>query len=326
MARLQGIFHFELPGLGLWLANEALGSSVSSATGNHQITLEFPARDDDFGLDQDRGGAFAGHGAGTGIEGATGVRVVRVRVETDASFGFAEYEAASGRYEPAHRLVEALMNVGRDFTTAFVRQARGRGHHWMGTSADRAERTWVTDLYDLGLGKRIPVGPGILFESHVLDLSQRVTPDVAQALAEGAGEQRVPPLAEELLADAKYLSWIRRPVDLRLGVLLAAIACEAKIKQTLTRLADDARSPLLDLVLDNPRDVTVATVVHLDKTAKAISGRSLRDENGVLWKAAIKLFEARNRIAHGKAEQPTEDEMTSAVRAAVDIFEWIDSL
>lgn len=326
MARVQGIFHFELPGLGLWVANDALGSSVSTTSGKYRIRLEFPARHDDFGLDQLHGGAFAGHGAGTGSEGATGVRVVRVRVETDASFGFAEYQAAGGGYEPAHQLAETLFNVGRDFTTAFVQRARGLGHHWMGTSADRAERTWVADLFDVDVGKRIPVGPGIRFESQLLGLGERVTTDVAQALAEEASKGTVPPLAVGLLADAKYLSWIRRPRDLRLGVLLAAIACEAKIKETLTRLADAARTPLLDLVLDNPRDVTVATVVHLDKTARAVSGRSLREENGELWKAANKLFATRNRIAHGKAQQPTNEDMTSAVHAAVDIFDWIDSL
>jgi hypothetical protein len=58
------------------------------------------------------------------------------------------------------------------------------------------------------------------------------------------------------------------------------------------------RPPVLDWALDNPRDVFEQAAGLFDKTAKAVTGRSLREENGAIYKGVVALFEDRNRVAH----------------------------
>jgi hypothetical protein len=93
-------------------------------------------------------------------------------------------------------------------------------------------------------------------------------------------------LRDALIADAKYLASLSDPPQLREAVLLAAIACEVTIKQTLRAACSNAARPVLDWALDNPRDVSEQAAGLFDKTAKAVTGRSLREENKAVHKGA----------------------------------------
>jgi hypothetical protein len=123
-----------------------------------------------------------------------------------------------------------------------------------------------------------------------------------------------------LLADA-LTHLCKTPPDRWRAVLLAAIACESKIKSSLVAAAPADRLSLLNVILDNPRDVTVAAINLFDKVAGAVVGRSLRTENRELFKRIDKLFQTRNRIAH-RTEFP-EDDVDDLVSAVRETFAWI---
>jgi hypothetical protein len=82
-----------------------------------------------------------------------------------------------------------------------------------------------------------------------------------------------------LLADA-FTHLSNTPPDRWRAVLLAAIACESRIKSTLIAAAPADRLPLLNVILDNPHKVTVAAVNLFDKVATAAVGRSLKPRTG----------------------------------------------
>lgn len=136
------------------------------------------------------------------------------------------------------------------------------------------------------------------------------------------GEPGEPPIAHSLLADARHLAG-RQPPDWLRAVLVAAIATEVRVKEALKDAAAPESALLLDLVIESPRDVSLAAVSLFDKAMKAVTGHSLREEDSTLYKDVVHLFEARNRIAH-RAMRPSAEEGQRAVDAAYRAFGWLD--
>lgn len=145
-------------------------------------------------------------------------------------------------------------------------------------------------------------------------------------------ERKEPRLAATLLADARGVlippatQETRDRLDTPHAVLLAAIAAEVRIKETLRESATGGLRPLLDIVLDSPRDVSVATGQLLDKPLKVITGTSLKEADKPLFnRVNDKLFPLRNRVAH-YGHRPTTEEARNAVATATDLFAWLDEL
>jgi hypothetical protein len=108
-------------------------------------------------------------------------------------------------------------------------------------------------------------------------------------------------------------------------VLIAAIACEVKVKSVLrARVKDDARD-LLELTLENPRDFSFAARALFHEVSKAVIGHSLRDDDRPLYKRVVRLYEVRNDLAH-RGVTPTIDVAEDCVRAAVQAARWLDQL
>ena len=110
------------------------------------------------------------------------------------------------------------------------------------------------------------------------------------------------PVGESLLADALYFL-ASDPPDPQRAVITAAIGCEVKVKQTIRSKAPAVLIKLIDLILDSPRDWSLAAIALFDRGAEAglrlILGRTI----GELFKRVALLFEVRNKIAH-KGERP----------------------
>lgn len=330
MARVAGIFFFRIPGLGLWLDGTARGSSVQAHFRGRDVKLDFPERNGDFGLkhappEEQRA---LGGSATTSTRSAVSALVVRATAYCDAPFGSADFaDQTKAPVQEGIQIFAELLHIAGSFVADFVGRVRtSLGHYWMGTSTDPPELIWDTQLIDTETNERIPLSAGGSLTGHVRSVETSITSAMAQAVADAVARGTDKPLAEELIADARYLAFIRKPPDLRIAVLFAAIACEAKIKQVLGEIACSEARSVLDIILGNPRDVTVAVVTHLDKTALAVAGRSLRNENQELWRRAEKLFSLRNALAHGKRAQPSEPDMHEAVKTAVAVFEWIGTL
>ena len=81
--------------------------------------------------------------------------------------------------------------------------------------------------------------------------------------------------------------------------------------------------PLVDIILDSPRDVSVAAGQLLDKPMRAATGRSLRDDDKPLFVAVTEtLFPLRNKVAH-RGFSPAITEAREAVTRAEVLFHWL---
>jgi hypothetical protein len=123
------------------------------------------------------------------------------------------------------------------------------------------------------------------------------------------------------LADARHIA-DRPPQDWSRAVLLAAIACELKVKETLRQLATDSNLPLVDLLLDSPRDFSMQVAGLFDKAMTAVHNESLRESDRELYKAIDRLFQVRNQIAH-YGVRPTPEQGSHAVGAAASVVAWL---
>ena len=95
-----------------------------------------------------------------------------------------------------------------------------------------------------------------------------------------------------------------------------------EIKQSLTAICPEASRALLSALLDT----RVPIVSHLDTTAMAVCGRSLKADHPELYTQARRLFQVRNAIAHGKSSQSSDTEMREAVNAAIAVYHWLKGL
>jgi hypothetical protein len=91
-----------------------------------------------------------------------------------------------------------------------------------------------------------------------------------------------PALAEQILADALYFG-DRWDPELARAVLFAARACELKIKDVLRTKAPSMKRPLLDVLLENPRDFSMQVAGLFDKALKATLGCSLKEQDRTLF-------------------------------------------
>jgi hypothetical protein len=158
---------------------------------------------------------------------------------------------------------------------------------------------------------RDPAGKYVLDETDLDDLITRIA------------RHDEAPVAETLLADAEY--YARHMVnDVRRAILMAAIACEVKVKEVLRGRASPETLPLIDFALENPREITVSVAGGLfHKLMRTAHGRSLSDENNVLFHRIERLFTVRNSIAH-RGVLPDAVETRQLVAAARQCFQWLD--
>jgi hypothetical protein len=57
---------------------------------------------------------------------------------------------------------------------------------------------------------------------------------------------------------------------------------------------------------------------------KAISGRSLKEDNKMLYRDVVLLYENRNKIAHrGGSGLSTEDVLREHIASAGKVFDWL---
>jgi hypothetical protein len=131
-----------------------------------------------------------------------------------------------------------------------------------------------------------------------------------------------PPLWARVLADAQYYTWTDEWAAPERAVLFAALACELAVKETLRETAEGEVRALLELVLEHPRDYSLAAAELFAKPMQAITGRSLRDEDRALWKRVDVLFRERNRVAH-KGARLSHREARELVASAVEAIEWL---
>jgi hypothetical protein len=330
MTRLAAVFHFEVNHL--WVQAQLLGTSHVREYQGTVVRLTIPSSERDFGLDASRSldlRALTGKSATAEGMSAHGVGMVQVSVLFDASISSGDFI-----HDPPQHIMEAGFEALRqayETATSFLGHyldlvhTQG-GQYWLGLTGALVKQVWLSILLEHDTGITLPVSIGPPMRGHVFDLDSALTTERHDAIAGDAAQHREPSLPGSLLADAKYLGWIHESEDLREAVLLAAIACEVKIKSVLRNLVDAKSAPLLDIIIDNPSDVSMPVAALFSRAAKAIAGHSLSDEDGSLYRAVEKLFKVRNHIAHRGGMGVTKEQMREAVAAASKAFQWLESI
>jgi hypothetical protein len=161
------------------------------------------------------------------------------------------------------------------------------------------------------------------------DLRIKVVPSSTEVTAQDLAEidrlcvdEGQPSLAELLLAEGNHYLWRPERLAPDRAVLMAAMACEIRIKTALRELSDPSAHAWVELVLDNPAEVSVSASNLWHKAMKAATGRSLSDEDKALFKLVERLITKRNHIVHrGLHVEPTE--ARDLVNAAGAAFDWL---
>jgi len=237
-----------------------------------------------------------------------------VSLSVDYRWTIALSDAFATNLELARRVVSGLVEWSRVALDQFA----------LALTDDQPALVDVQRVFDLDAGEFYPLGmlaPG--WASFRPSGARPVTEEfLYEVLATRYKES--PPTALALLADARHLA-TRPPQDWPRAVLAAAIATEVRVKQALRSAAADDAVPVVDFLLDNPRDVSLAAANLFDKAMQAVCGRSLRTDDRELFKEVDLLFQLRNEVAH-HGRRPTADRGARAVQAAGGAFAWLDSL
>jgi hypothetical protein len=329
-----------------------LGSSLALRVENHDVTVIFPlAGRDDETAKASPGPAFndrfppreeipliegardlhvttATRAVGEGPK-LEDVDILRVEVFIDkATFGASDFTGGSapqeiwrqlqGEVERAGLVADAAIDRLLAWTRVRHRQA------WLGLYGEPVRRIGSDEVVDLDATRRLPWPAQLDMAFNVVERETPLNAERINALRELVEANSSPELPELLLADAQFIASSAEPPDPSRALLIAAVACEVKIKAFLRTSATAEQAPLMELLLSNPRDWSLAAAALFDKPLKIVASRSLKEEQG-LWKRIRKLFEQRNALAH-RGKVPTEDEAKEGISASRDVFAWLESL
>jgi hypothetical protein len=146
-------------------------------------------------------------------------------------------------------------------------------------------------------------------------------------LATQAGIGERPDAASAFLADAYYAVFCDLPRDLKRGVLLAAFACEVRLRDEFRAHLLPEAEPLYergypDLSVRGKKKPGVST--WPGPVAKELVGRSLEEEDVHMYWRFRRLIDLRNDLSH-RGKEPTLEDALEGVRTARRIFAWLDS-
>jgi hypothetical protein len=259
------------------------------------------------------------------------VRLLRIEVDFDGDIQAVDYvdRPHEGPFvdDPAEIMLEAARQKGEGVVNAFISLVRTQVRQsWLGLEGELIEGVGAGTLIDLDAFTSIPrsisIGPPSLVIQKI-GADQVLDSAGAEELIARVRSGQGPDLAESLLRDALFVAQHSEPSASLSAVLLAATAVEFRIKEVLRRAANGSTLEMLELLLTNPRDWSLAAAALWDRPSEIILGSSLRDAGHQLWKRLEKLIKRRNGLAH-KGRIPSSDEITEDVKTAVRLFKWLD--
>jgi hypothetical protein len=265
------------------------------------------------------------------------VLIIQVSVIGPGPLAAADFEGADRNAAgfKAIKYCDGTLAIARSAARDFIEWTRIHGQSWLAVHAEEPQNLGLGLLYDDEAGKRLPVqgATGILGEVIFRPAQAVLDPKYFAEIGRRLNTSQSMPAAETLLADALHFA-STKPVDLQWAVLLAAIACELKVRTALETKVSLESLPLVRLILDHPRDWSLSASALYNKAMHAALRRSLKAENGPLYKRIELLFEMRNEIAHygGQKERghwnsaDATEKAKGAVDAASEAFGWLDSI
>jgi hypothetical protein len=255
-------------------------------------------------------------------------RIVRVVANLNAPFGasdhadWAEPEALALADSTRNRLLEACVTALTNFTEwVWVH----KGQVWNSPSGEYPRLVSTVQLIDVD--GRVAFGPlvGRAGDIRILPGESFLTRDDVTEIAALTETSGGPDLGELLLAEARHFLWRTERLAPDRAVVLAAMASELSVKRLLREGTAGSVGEMVTLLLENPRDWSMAAIALWDKAMAAAFGHSLRTERPDLYKSLDRLFQRRNRIVH-RGEATDVQAAWTLVGAAVDAALWLDAV
>jgi hypothetical protein len=242
---------------------------------------------------------------------------------------FAEETNDRSALDAALDALHEAEHAARETVGRLLESVRLRGQHWLGPDAASPRGLGRSEIDDLDGGRRLPVSSSSVPTVVLTRIQEHQVLDAAR-LDEELRVVRVgtpPSLDDVLRSDSLFMLQDADPPDFTRSVITAAIACEVKVKRTLRSSATyGTQRELVELLLENPRDWSLALLALFDKPLKIICGRSLREDDKELFKRLDSLIRRRNGLVHKEEDAPDEDEAREYAQTAAAVFRWLNSL
>ena len=336
MTLIGAEFYIEVHGI---LADqEVLGRSLQVIRNQEKFRIDLPASPDSFHF-MHAGPPRADdstvdprqYAPTTAVLNPTGsiveIRLVRVVVNVEASLSVYSYDHT---VEAHRRLYDELFYGLRSRATDVAGELCERlklelGQHWIEPAGRYPRVVNMAGLIDLEAGKTF--GQVVGSAGEILVVDPDVVLDASSLLRLQEKLIGGPPQADELLlAEAKHLVKGGQPVAFDRATLLAAIAVELRTKRLLRSLAYPDRVEMLELLINNPNDWTMAAHGLFLKTLPVMLRQDhLGPEHKALAKRLQRLFVSRNAIAH-KGASVTNEAAIQHVETAWEAFKFMSGL
>jgi hypothetical protein len=326
------LFPFEIGGL--WVEGGLLGASWALERDGYPIVLSLPSAARDFGItNPDTEMYSVGITHGTEIVAASvSVFQVAIWVESEASPDhFPPEEPGMDGQRALNKASQVALSIAEDFVALLRTEA---SQYWLGASHEPPTHASTADLIDIETGKRIKNvnweykltvmtlmkkerALGTNIDRVVASLKDEVIVREPDLLLADARETLFQPISPSMIAASEP--------DTRRAVLLAAMASEIKIRETIRERTPPDRQEIVELFLSSYREVDAAIAGLPGKAMKAAVGRSLKDEDVRLFKAVGELFTLRNGVVH-RGVEPNTTEARKVVTTAVELSAWLDDV
>jgi hypothetical protein len=350
MIALRARFHFRVRGI--LIRRDLMGGRQSTLVDGRQVDIVFPTHEVDFDEDAAAEDALLGRpdlfppdnppckpcascetSATAGpSEAFARVRVIRIDVFLTAGIGAADFaadndaSATKAMDDGIAALYDAYGTAQRAAREFLEWERTAGGQYWLGLGGETPPGLGHSELVDLDAGQMLPVSIGLQVPVfRMVAPSQIADRNRLEAVGKSIAQGKSPGLPEMLLADARYYANAAQPADPPRALLIAAVACEVKVKNTLRAVVSAAGANLLELIINRPRDYSLAAHALFNEAAKAVTGKSLKDADQELFKKVGLLFERRNQVAH-RGQGPDIEEVRDLIGAARRGFDWLDSL
>ena len=322
---------------GVWIDHLLLGRVATWSHQEHSVTLRLPSQPTDFTpLENDDTPpipAVAGTATIDGTGSPISVHIIEVEVQVDSVVSSETKERAlAARADGDEAPIEEFQRWADEAWRQGFEIAKDAAHAWLQHVRVISGQPW------LGAAVEPPFQHG---RSSIIDATSRITlmqfgppqslairhgslalnPDQFERVRVRVGAAARPPVAEQLLADARFLTGEAPTKDHQRAILSAAAACEIKAKQAIRVATSVGRKPLTEIVLRRTSNLSDL----LDQVSLASVGRSLKTEDLDLFKRIQRLTQARNSVIH-EGIQVSELDGHELTVAATQLFDWLDDL
>ena len=253
------------------------------------------------------------------------LRIIKILLNFKADISVATY--VEGRDEPTLQMVFMTMwehanSVAREFMD-FVRIDSNQ--YWIEPNGRLPRVLNIVELIDATdeppwkLGFAIGLASGSFRAIDGTEIMDQPKLDaIGQAMQDGRGLHA----GELLVNEARYIFDSEQVTAPERSTLVGAMGVEVFTKYVLRTIASPAQLPLVELLLENPRDWSMAAHGLFLKGLEQIAQRDLGQSHKDMSKRVAKLFEARNRVVH-RGEAVDRADARIHVQTAVEAMAFL---